>query len=181
MDNKPSMIKAAAIGGLAAAVLGGIPLVGDCLTMLCCSPLIGGGLLAAFMYSREAGRIGSAFTVGTGALVGLFAAVFYALGSAVVGLIVRMALGVSVAEQFETAREQMEQQGNMPPEAMEFMDKASGFLTESGEAVIIIMGFGFALLLGAVFCTIGGLIGGAVFKKDAPVSDAPAPPQMGAE
>ena len=57
MDNKPSMLKATAIGGLAAGFLSSIPFVA-CLNGLCCSLLIGGGFLAAFLYSRDVAAVG---------------------------------------------------------------------------------------------------------------------------
>ncbi len=101
---------------------------------------------------------------------------FYAVGTAVTGAIARVLIGVSPAEQFELIRDQMEQSGNLPPEALETLDKVSSFLESSGGGLLFIIGFGFSLLLGAVFCTIGGLIGGAVFKKEPPAPAAPAAP-----
>lgn len=175
MDNKPSMLKSCAIGGLAAGFLSSVPIVG-CLNIACCSLLIGGGFLAAFMYSREVAAVGGRFTVGNGALVGLVTAVFYAIFGAITSFIVSKVMGTSFAENFEQAREQMESQGNMPPEALETLDNISAFMNDSGGAVLGIMALGFSLVLGAVFCTIGGLIGGAVFKKEPPAPIAPSAP-----
>ena len=62
MDKNPSMIKATVIGGLSAAVLSSIPLV-SCLNVACCSLLIGGGLLASFVYSRDVAAVGGSFAV----------------------------------------------------------------------------------------------------------------------
>ena len=180
MDKNPSMIKATAIGGLSAAVLSSIPFV-NCLNLACCSLLIGGGFLAAFMYSRDVAAAGGSFAVGNGAAVGLVTGGFYAVGTAVVKAIARMVIDVSPAEQFELIREQVEQSGNLPPEALDVLDQVSGFLAESGGGLLFIIAFGFSLLLGAVFCTVGGLIGGAVFKKDPPAPAAPEVPQGGTE
>lgn len=180
MDKNPSMIKATVIGGLSAAVLSSIPIV-SCLNLACCSILIGGGMLAAFIYSRDVAAAGGSFAVGNGAAVGLVTGGFYAVGTAITSAITRVVVETSPAEQFELVREQMEQSGNMPPEALDMLDQISGFLAESGGGLLFIIGFGFALLLGAVFCTVGGLIGGAVFKKDppAPVVPAAEPPAAG--
>ena len=175
MDKNPSMIKATVIGGLSAAVLSSIPLV-SCLNVACCSLLIGGGFLASFIYSRDIAAAGGSFAVGNGAAVGLITGGFYAVGTAVTGAITRVLIGVSPAEQFELIRDQMEQSGNLPPEALETLDKVSSFLESSGGGLLFIIGFGFSLLLGAVFCTVGGLIGGAVFKKEPPAPAAPAAP-----
>jgi hypothetical protein len=172
MDNNPSMLKATAIGGLAAGVLSSIPLIG-CLNIACCSLLIGGGVLAAFLYSRDVAAVGGSFTVGNGAIVGLITAVFYTISRGIVGWIVSKAMGISAAESFEQIREQMESQGNMPPEGLEMLDKVGTFMTDSGGVTLAILGLGLSLVTGAIFCTIGGLIGGAVFKKE---PQAPAPP-----
>ena len=180
MDKNPSMIKATVIGGLSAAVLSAIPIV-SCLNVACCSLLIGGGMLAAFIYSRDVAAAGGSFAVGNGAAVGLVTGGFYAVGTAVTSAIMRVVIDISPAEQFELIREQMEQSGNLPPDALDMLDRVSGFLTESGGGLLFIIGFGFSLLLGAVFCTVGGLIGGAVFKKNPPSPAAPAaePPAVG--
>ena len=175
MDKNPSMIKATVIGGASAAVLSAIPIV-NCLNVACCSLLIGGGMLAAFVYSRDVAAVGGSFAVGNGAAVGLVTGGFYAVGTAVTSAMTRLVIDISPAEQFELIREQMERSGNLPPEALDTLDQVSGFLAESGGGLLFIIGFGFSLLLGAVFCTVGGLIGGAVFKKDPP---APAVPESG--
>ena len=182
MDKNPSMIKATVIGGLSAAILSSIPIV-NCLNAACCSLLIGGGFLAAFIYSREVEAAGGSFAVGNGAAVGLVTGGFYAVGTSVVSAITRMLIDVSPAEQFELLREQLESGGNLPPEMLDTLEQISNFLVESGGGLLFIIGFGFALLMGAVFCTVGGLIGGAVFKKDPPAAAPAAPeaPQAGAE
>ena len=180
MDKNPSMIKSTVIGGMSAAVLSAIPFV-NCLNLACCALLIGGGLLASFIYSRDVAAVGGTFAVGNGAAVGLVTGGFYAVGTAITSAIRRVLIDVSPAEQFELIREQMEQNGNLPPEALEMLDKFSAFMTESGGGLLFIIGFGVSLLLGAVFCTVGGLIGGAVFKQDPPAPAAPAsePPAIG--
>ena len=178
MDNKPSMIKATAIGGFAAAILSSIPIV-ECLNFACCSLLIGGGFLAAFLYSRDVAAVGGTFTVGNGALVGLVAAVFYAIGDAIAKAIRVLVFSWSPAEQWEMIREQMEEQGNLPPEALDMLDKISDFIANFGDTVLILLAAIFSLVLAAIFCTVGGLIGGAVFKKEAaPPAAPPAVPPM---
>mgnify|MGYP006298118161 FL=1 len=57
--------KPALLGGVATAVLSVIPLVG----LGCCLWAIGGGILSAFLYFRETGKI----TIGEGTMVGLYA------------------------------------------------------------------------------------------------------------
>ena len=66
MDNRaPSMLKATLIGGLTAGVVSGLPFV-SALNACCCALVIGGGFLAAFIYSRDCQRAGVAFRPGSG-------------------------------------------------------------------------------------------------------------------
>ena len=92
-----------------------------------------------------------------------------------------MVIDASPSEQFELFREQLENSGNLPPEMLDTLEQVSDFLVESGGGLLFIIGFGFSLLLGAVFCTVGGLIGGAVFKKDppSPAATEAGPPAAG--
>ena len=51
-DRSPSMLKPTLIGGGVAGAVASLPLVGA-LNCLCCSLIIAGGFLAAFLYSKE--------------------------------------------------------------------------------------------------------------------------------
>jgi hypothetical protein len=61
----------------------------------------------------------------------------------------------------------------MPPEIADTFMKVAESMQGSGAVVV---GFLFALFVGAVFATLGGLIGGAVFRSATP----PPPPQYSA-
>jgi hypothetical protein len=167
------MIKAAAIGGGAAGVAASIPIV-SALNCLCCSLILGGGFLAAFLYSKECAAQGASFRAGNGALVGLTASPFYALAAAVFGSLVQLVVGTDMEQMLEM----MEQYGgDMPPEAMEFLEGMSTW----GLGTFFLFGFMLSLFMGAIFSTLGGLIGGAVFKSEMqppapPAAAPPAPP-----
>ena len=164
MDSRaPSMLKATLIGGVVFGVLGGIPLV----SCLCCALMVGAGFLAAFLYSKECANAGVEFKGGNGALVGLVAALFYALANAVVGALVKMMMPATDPDQVV---EMMEQFG-APPEAI---DMALKFVEGSSGLIGVLIGFFVTLLIAAIFSTIGGVIGGAVFKVEPP----PAPPTV---
>jgi hypothetical protein len=66
---------------------------------------------------------------------------------------------------------------NVPAEQRDLIDEA---LEDSGTFSVgkTILGFFISVLLGAVFSTLGGLIGGAVFKVEPvpPAPPAPSPP-----
>ena len=175
MDNQsPSMLKAAAIGGSAAGIAAAIPIVGA-LNCACCALILGGGFLAAFLYSKECARQGVAFRPGNGALVGLAASPFYALAAG---------FGAALGTDIDKSLEMMEQFGSeVPPEALDFMEGMSAW----GFGTFFLFGFMISLVLGAIFSTLGGLIGGAVFKSEThppappaaapPTPPAPSPPQ----
>jgi hypothetical protein len=165
MNAKPSMLKAALIGGGALGVAGGLPLIGA-LNCACCALVIAGGFLAAYIYSKDAARAAVGFRPGNGAMVGLVASPFYALASTIVSAVASLAFGPQ--DMSEMVR-QMEE-GGAPPEAVEWVER---FTTMAEGPAGWIFGFFIALLLAVVFSTIGGLIGGAVFKHEPPVQVVP--------
>lgn len=169
-DRSPSMLKPTLIGGAAAGFASGVPLVGM-LNCACCSLVMGGGFLAAFLYSKECKREGVEFRPGSGAIVGLVAGLFYALASVITSGLVNLVTGQSIEQMIEQA----EAMGTeIPPEAEPVIE----FLMESGPFLLLVMSFFVSLLIAAVFSTIGGLIGGAVFKVEPPA--APPSPGMSA-
>jgi hypothetical protein len=171
----PSMLKATMIGGLSAGFAGAVPLVGA-INACCCALVIGGGFFAAFLYSNECKSRGVEFRPGNGALVGLVAGLFYSLATTVMGGIVQMLMPTDIDQMLE-----MFDRFDMPPEAVE---TATRFVEGSTGVIGMILGFFFWLVIAAVFSTIGGLIGGAVFKVEAPPPPTsgiapPVPPSGG--
>jgi len=172
MDNHaPSMLRSTLIGGTVFGFLGGIPIVGG-LNCLCCSLFVAGGFLAAFLYSKECAAAGVEFKPGNGALIGLVAGLFYSVTTAIVSGIVSMLMPTDPEQMIDM----MEQMG-VPPESL---DIAAKWMESSTGIMGLIFGFFIALLLAAIFSTIGGLIGGAVFKvqpqpPESPTAQAPPP------
>lgn len=173
MDNRPSMLKPTLIGGASLGAAAALPVVGW-LNCACCALVAGGGFLAAYLYSRDCRVAGVPFRAGNGALVGLVAGLFYSVASTIVGGLVRLALGFSLDQMLD----QMESMGvEIPPELQEGFEWAAA----AGPLLLLVLGFFVTLLIAAIFSTIGGLIGGAVFKVEpappAPtVSGTPPPP-----
>ena len=164
--SSPSMLKPALIGGLGFGVLGGLPYLGA-INCACCALVIGAGFLAAFLYSKECKKVGAEFRGGKGALQGLIAAPLYALGHAGVGVFFSPS-----AEEFDEILEQMAS-GGAPPEVVDMVENIFNSLTGPAAPVL---GFFFVLLVAAVFSTVGGLIGGAVFKVEPPAPPPAAAP-----
>jgi len=57
----------------------------------------------------------------------------------------------------------MQGQQDMPPQALEMMEKVMSLMASW---VGLLLLFGVLLFIGAIFSTLGGLIGGAVFKVE---------------
>ena len=186
MDNDaPSMLKATVIGGFAAGLVSSIPII-SLLNCACCSLVVGGGFLAAYIYSRDCERQAVEFRPASGAMVGLVAAMFFALTTVIVVAGTVTLSGVSITEQtemfFEEAEAQLDAFGQeFPPEA----DAVVDFFVNAGAFLLFALMFFWNLLLAAVFSTVGGLIGGALFQVEVrppeppPAAPGEAPPPPG--
>ena len=157
----------ALIGGLVMGVLSSLPLI-NLGNLCCCLWVVAGGVVAAYLLQQNQSQ---PLTPGDGALVGLFAGLI----GAGVGFVISIPIGL-LMEPMQRAMVQrtLEMSGNMPPAVREILENygqprtALGFL---GALVFLVIGFFFLLVVGAVFSTLGGLLGAAVFKKSPP----PAP------
>ena len=177
MQNQaPSMLKPALISGVAFGVAGAIPVI-NWINCACCALIIGCGLLAAFLQSKQCRQAGVEFRGGAGATVGLVAGLVYGAVSGVLGGLISAATGMG---DWQQAIEQIQSSGaDIDPATLE---QITSFMESSGPIVLVLIGVFFALLFGAIFGTIGGLIGGSVFKVEAQPqegSQAPPPPPVG--
>jgi hypothetical protein len=173
MNQAPSMLKPALISGVAFGVAGSIPVV-NWINCACCALIIGCGVLAAFLYSKECQRAGFAFSAGNGATVGLVSGLVYGVVSGILGGLINAAFGMG---DWQEVIEQVQASGaEIDPEVL---NQVSSFMESSGSLLMILIGIFFALLFGAIFGTLGGLIGGSVFKIPAAAAQyeqAPPPP-----
>jgi len=169
MDNRaPSMLKPTLIGGAVFGLLGALPLI-SAINVCCCALILGCGFLAAYLYSGECKKLGAEFRAGGGAKVGFVAGIFYWIVNSIVQGIASIAGG---QPDFDEILDQAEAQG-APPEFLDTMERALEVL-DSPTGVVIMVAVG--LVLALIFSTLGGLIGGAVFKVAAP---PPASPGVG--
>ena len=178
-DRSPDMLRSTLISGLLFGAVAGIPFVSLLSCATCCGLVWGCGLFAAWLYSRSCRAAGVEFRPSTGTVVGLVAGAFHALGQTIVDAVFKLAFG-DVAGR--AALRWMEAQpgsgaGALPPGAAAFQDWAKEAvrrgLEEPISFVSIVFGFLFAVLVAAVFSTLGGLIGGALFRV-APAVPPPA-------
>jgi hypothetical protein len=144
-------------------VLSALPLIAAG-NLCCCLWVVSGGLVAAYVFQKNQP---TPMTQGDGALVGLLAGV----AGALVYLVISIPIAFLVAPmEREVLQRLMESSGRMPPEFRAFV--SSGAAHGAG----LVIGFVVMLVLGAIFSTIGGLVGSVLFRKSAPPAATDAPP-----
>jgi hypothetical protein len=162
--NGNAMLKPALLGALVMGVLSALPGVslGNC---CCCAWLVSGGAIAAYLLQSGAAQ---PIALGDGALVGLLAGIF----GAVVNLVVSVPMNFLTGPfQRRLIQRLTESQPDLPENLRQMVDNVGA----GGVSVIAtIFAFVVMLVLGAVFSTLGGVIGAFFFKKKA--EPIPPPP-----
>ena len=157
---KASLIQPAVIGGLVVGVLSALPLiyVGN---LCCCLWVVSGGVVAAYLlHQQQQTPIAPADAALAGLLAGLF--------GAVVTVVVSLPLDLIVGPMYrELAQRAIDMAGSMPPDLRDVLDRVSrrgpptlAFLIIAKAVSLMVWCF-----LGAIFSTIGGLLGHVMFKK----------------
>jgi hypothetical protein len=159
------------IGGIVMGVLSALPIVAVG-NLCCCLWVIGGGVVAAYLFQQNQTM---PIAPGDGALVGLLAG----LVGAFVQLVVAIPIGILVAPMERAMLQRMiDIAGTMPPEMRDAIERYSS-PDGGGIALMIVkqvVGLMFFLVVGAIFSTIGGLLGALVFKKQPPPGVIDIPP-----
>jgi hypothetical protein len=163
-----SKLQPAVLGGLVVGVLSALPVV-NFFNLCCCLWVIAGGMVASYLLQANQP---TAITVGDGAVVGFLAGIIGAGVWLVVSVPVNFALGPFHARFIE----QVLQNARDMPEGMR--ETIEGWRFAAGP-ISLMIGFFFWLVIGAIFSTLGGVIGAAVFQKGKPAAPAPeAPPPL---
>ena len=161
-------LQPAVVGGLFIGILSALPIV-NLANVCCCAWVIGGGIVAAYLMQNASAV---AITVGDGALIGLMAGV--------VGGVVNAILSVPFSLLMRPFQARMMQQfldnaQDLPPGLRALMER--GMFGGTGLAIAFISTLMLWLVLGAIFATVGGMIGAAIFSRGKPtVVAAPPPP-----
>jgi hypothetical protein len=159
-----NLVQPAIYGGLVMGVLSSLPLI-SAGNFCCCMWVIAGGLVAAYVLQQ---RQAAPITQADGALVGLLAGIF----GAAIGLVISIPLNFLVAPmERQLAQRILDVWGTMPPDLRELMERyASGDvrMTFAMHAARLIGNFVLMLFVGAIFSTLGGLIGAVFFRKPQP-------------
>jgi hypothetical protein len=144
-------------------VLSALPVVAAG-NLCCCLWLISGGAIAAYLLQQHQT---AALTPADGALVGLMAGLI----GAFVHFVVAIPIDLMLAPMEHAMLQRILDMGTLPPEARDVLERYAGREGELSGAFSIIsrfVGLMFWLFLGAIFSTIGGLIGALIFRKETP-------------
>jgi hypothetical protein len=164
----PGLFRSALISGAIFGFLGGVPFL-NVLNCACCSLILASGFVAALLYSRDCRTAGVGFDAEAGVKVGLVTGLVYAVADATTSTLVGLlfqGMALSWAEII------LENTQDVPPE---IRDLITGGGLEMGLLPAALLNLLVSLGFGTVFATIGGLIGGAVFKSEPPPPAAQGP------
>ncbi len=152
MSITTSKAQPALIGGVVLGVLSGLPII-SAGNICCCAWLLAGGLAAAYVLQQNEP---APITNADGAQIGLLAG----LTGAVVYLIISIPITFFIAPMQRLMLQQLLERANqMPPELRDYVGSYIG-----GFAGIFVS-FVFMVVMGAIFATLGGLVGAIVFRK----------------
>ena len=134
--------------------------------LCCCLWVITGGLVAAYMFQQNHP---TPMTPGDGALVGLLAG----LCGAVITVVLSIPISILVGPMEQAILQRVaEMAGNMPPEMRDAIERyGREGQTMAFMVVARMVALMFWLFVGAIFSTIGGLLGAAIFRRQAPPSN----------
>ncbi len=161
MNNKT---QPALLGGVVMGVLSALPIV-NAGNICCCLWVVAGGVVAAYLLQQNQA---APITAADGALVGLLAGVAGAVIASLLSIPIDLMMAPMMRSLFDSALEVTE---TMPPALRDAIEQYSQ-QRESGSLFFIVLqrmvGFFFLLFLGAIFSTLGGLLGAAIFRKPGP-------------
>jgi hypothetical protein len=152
------MLQAAGIAGVVMGALAGLPYISVCNCFFCMWAWVGGAL-AAMLYSRSSGVVmTSGDGAKAGALAGVVGAVVFAVISSIVGAIAGPSTG-QMAQVQDMLRSQG--QGEMAQRLSELPIQTGGAFSVVGLCTTLLIGLVFLTAFGAL----GGLVGAALFGK----------------
>ncbi len=173
-DHAPPILMPTLKAGVLAGLVTALPLVGAILLAGCCSPVLGCGFLASFWYGKECRRSGVGFTPSMGGTVGLVAGAFWAVVVTVFAVLTWPGID-AFSDSVEALWESL---GQATPENLDALERFRAFYENSSGPMLVLTVFFLYLLIAAVFSSIGGLIGGSVFRVQ---GAKPEPPGTGDE
>ena len=170
---KPSMTVPVVAGGLFLGVLSAVPPI-SFLNCACCILVVGGGLLASYLYMKDYPLDSPRVTYGDGALLGLLAGLFGAVVDTVVSIPINLMLDFGFSNQ--DALEQLRNTPDIPPQLIEFLESMmSGGVTVVGILISLLFGG----IVFSIFAMVGAMLGVALFGPKGGAQPGSVPPAPG--
>ncbi len=152
---RPRMLMPALIGGILSGVLSAIPFI----SCLCCLWVIGGGLLAVYLLSKDSPV---SLTTGDGAIVGVFAGIIGSILNTIVSIPFTAMMRNS--EWTRALLDKVSEYVQDMPAGMEGLFE-SGPFNGSFSLAWTLLGLVFSMVIFSAFSALGGIIGISIFKK----------------
>ncbi len=173
-ERSPDLLRPTLTAGVLFGAVAAIPFL-NLVNCACCILVVGCGFFASRLYAGQCRRDGLAFQPGTGAMVGLVAGAFYAMTDSLLETAIRLTIGDPTARAMLSVIEGLP---SVPAENRDAVEKMLRQAAESSPTLgSFVMGFFVMILVAAIFSTIGGLIGGAVFRHTPPAPTPPVEPE----
>ena len=166
---KPSMSVPVIAGGLFLGVLSAVPRI-NFLNCACCILVIGGGLLASYLYLKSYPPELPRVTYGDAALLGLLTGLFGAVVDTVVSIPFDLWLG-GFANQ--DALQQIRNTPEIPPELVQFLET----MMVGGFSVIgVVISLIFGSIIYSTFAMVGAMLGVAILGPKGGAEPGSVPP-----
>ena len=181
MLEKPSKFRSAGLAGVAMGVVSAMPglsLINCC----CCAGIIGGGVLAVYLYKQEFKEEMPPLESTDGLVLGILAGLVGAFSATVITLLIMLVFGAWEAGMARSIMDKildsMENSGSIPSNAAEnIRNMVEDAMKESTTVVGVLSGLIMNLIIYPIFGMLGGLLGYSFFRpKLVPPPSAPAVP-----
>jgi hypothetical protein len=151
----PAMTKPAVLSGIILGVSSALPFVNCC----CWLWVAGAGALAVYFYRQET-QVEITTTMGAklGFLTGMFGTLFWQLFDLPIAYIYG-------PESARHLRDLVENTHNLPPESLQVFNWVISLLSRPFQPLVILFGLLSKLLIRAIFTTLGGVLGVALWGK----------------
>ena len=164
----PNKTQPVLLGGAFIGVLSALPII-SVGNLFCCLWIVGGGVIAAYLMQQSHPV---AISLQDGAVGGFFAGIVGAFVYVIVAVPVQLLMAPI---QRRVAQGILDAAGAIPPELRDLLEDMSSGV---GGAIVGLMFMFFVLLvLGAIFATLGGVVGALMFRRNPqPQTPNPRPP-----